>query len=268
LALKARKSSFLNLVASVLPDIKIDFSDNATSWAGFLDNIDLDKSLPELPKFKSNKEKTFLAAKNVLTEFYTIKGDEERIKKYNVYAPFNGTIVEVTAEIGAVANPGTPVATIIKTVALEIAIPIGPESVSLIKLGNKVDLISEDKKMMWEGKVIRIAQNINPNTQSVDVYVNISNESENTLFNGMYLEANIYAGFIFDADEISRRSFLNDKSVYLVKDSLLIRKTPKVIRRNNNTIVVQNLNDGDLVVVEPIPGAVDSMKVAPMIQKR
>lgn len=266
LALKARKSGFLNLMASVLPDIKIDYPDNVTSWAGFLDNIDLDKTLPELPTFKSNKEKTFMAAKNVLAEYYNIKGDEERLKKYSVYAPFNGSVVAVTAETGAVINPGSPIATIIKTVALEVAVPIGPESISLVKVGNKVDLSNEDKKMNWNGKVTRIAQNINPNTQSIDVFVSIDNNIEQPLYNGMYVEASIYADKVNEADEISRRSFLNDQTIYTVVDSVLIRKNPTIVKRNKNTVIVKGLKDGDMVVVEPIPGAVDSMKVAPIIQ--
>lgn len=266
LALKARKSGFLNLMASVLPDIKIDYPDNVTSWAGFLDNIDLDKDLPALPTFKSNKEKTFMAAKNVLAEYYNIKGDEERLKKYSVYAPFNGSVVAVTAETGAVINPGSPIATIIKTVALEVAVPIGPESISLVKVGNKVSLSNEDKKMNWDGKVSRIAQNINPNTQSIDVFVSIDNNIEQPLYNGMYVEASIYADKVNDADEISRRSFLNDQTIYTVVDSLLIRKKPTIIKRNKNTVIVKGVNDGDMIVVEPIPGAVDSMKVAPIIQ--
>lgn len=266
LALKARKSSFLNLVASVIPDIKIDFPESSTSWSGFLDNIDLDKSLPELPSFQSNKEKTFLAAKNVLAEYYNIKGDEERLKKYSVYAPFNGSAVTVTAETGAIINPGSPIATIIKTVALEVAVPITPENISLVKIGNKVSLTSEDKKMNWDGKVSRIAQNINPNTQSIDVFISITNNSEQPLFNGMYVEANIFANQVLNSDEISRRSFLNDKTVYVVVDSLLIRKTPSIVKRNKNSVIIQGFEDGDLVVIEPIPGAIDSMKVAPIVQ--
>tara|TARA_R110001592_G_scaffold20091_4_gene81954 strand:+ start:1999 stop:3123 length:1125 start_codon:yes stop_codon:yes gene_type:complete len=266
LSLKARKSGFLNLMASVLPDIKIDYPDNVTSWAGFLDNIDLDKDLPELPTFKSNKEKTFMAAKNVLAEYYNIKGDEERLRKYSVYAPFNGSVIAVTAETGAIINPGSPIATIIKTVALEVAVPIGPENISLVKLGNKVKLSSEDKKMKWDGKVSRIAQNINPNTQSIDVFVSIESNAEQQLFNGMYVEASIYASNVIDADEISRRSFLDDNTVYTVVDSLLIRKKLTIVKRNKNTVIVKGLTDGGIVVVEPIPGAVDSMKVAPIIQ--
>jgi multidrug efflux pump subunit AcrA (membrane-fusion protein) len=266
LALKARKSGFLNLMASVLPDIKIDFSDNVTAWSGFLDNIDLDNSLPDLPSFKSNKEKTFLAAKNILAEYYNIKGDEERLKKYSVYAPFNGSIVAVTAETGAIINPGSPIATIIKTVALEVAVPVSPENISLIKVGNKVNLSSENKEMKWNGKVARIAQNINPNTQSIDVFVSIESNIEQQLYNGMYVEASIYADQVDNADEISRRSFLNDQTIYTVVDSMLIRKNPTIIKRNKNTVIVKGLNSGELVVIEPIPGAVDSMKVAPIIQ--
>lgn len=266
LALKARKSSFLNLVASIIPDINIDFSENKENWNSFLNDIDLDKELPNLPDFKSNKEKTYLATKNVLAEYYNLKGEEERLKKYNIYAPFNGSVVDVKAEIGTVINPGTQIATIIKTVSLEVTIPISSEHISLINLNNKVKLLAENDKSIWHGKVSRIAQNINPNTQSIDVFVEIENKADNQLYNGMYLEAQIFASSVNNADEISRRSFLNDKSVYVVADSIIIRKKPEVIKMNKNTVVIRGLKDGELVVVEPIPGAVDSMKVAPIIQ--
>ncbi len=265
LALKARKSGFLNLVASILPDIKIDFPNNTNAWQDFLNNIELAKPLPDLPSFTSNKEKTFLAAKNVLAEYYNIKGDEERLKKYSIYAPFSGTILTVNAEVGAVVNPGSPIATIIKTVALEVAIPVDPADISLIKVGNKAELLSEDKKQKWEGQVSRISQNINTNTQSVDVYINVLSDTR-ALYNGMYVEANISADYIVNADEIPRRAFLNDMNVYTVVDSLLIKKRPAIVKKNTSSMVIKGLNDGDLVVVEPIPGAVDSMKVAPILK--
>src|SRR5690606_2202940 len=72
LALKARKSIYLNLVASVLADVKIDFPDSYSSWQNFLEKIDVQLSLPELPEIKTSKERTFLASRNVLSEYYTI----------------------------------------------------------------------------------------------------------------------------------------------------------------------------------------------------
>ena len=266
LALKARKSGFLNIVAIILPDIRIDFPSNAQNWDNFFNSIDLDSPLPDLPKFSSSKEKTFLAAKNILTEYYNIKGDEERIKKYNVYAPFNGSIVDVSSEVGTTVSPGPPIANIIKTVALEVTIPISPEYVPLIKEGNSVELLSEDKTNSWKGKVSRIAKNINENTQSVDVYISIENDQTSSLYNGMYLEAKIEAIKVQNASEIPRRAMLDNGKVYIVKDSMLLQQSLEIINRNKSSLVVTGLKDELLVVVEPIPGAVDSMKVAPIVK--
>ena len=267
LALKARKSAFLNIMASSLADIKVDFPESASKWTAFLDNINLDNTLPELPEIKSSKEKTFLASRNVLTEYFNIKGDEERLKKYNVYAPFNGSVVDVNSEIGGIVNPGTPIATIIKTVSLEVAIPVNTSDISLVKIGNNVALFSQDKTISFEGKVSRIAQNINTNTQSIDVFISIESNEKGKLFNGMYLEASIYAGNVYDADEIPRRSLLNDGRVFIVQDSILLKKELTIVKKNKNTVIVRDLTDNDMVVIEPVPGAVDSMVVTPIKNK-
>ncbi|MGE0561767.1 MAG: HlyD family efflux transporter periplasmic adaptor subunit [Flavobacteriales bacterium] len=267
LALKARKSAFLNIMASSLADIKVDFPESASKWTIFLDNINLDNSLPDLPEIKSSKEKTFLASRNVLTEYFNIKGDEERLKKYNVYAPFNGSVVDVTSEIGGIVNPGTPIATIIKTVALEVAIPVNTNDISLVKIGNNVKLFSQDKSISFDGKVSRIAQNINSNTQSIDVFINIESNDKAKLYNGMYLEASIYAGNVYNADEIPRRSLLNDGRVFIVQDSIMLKKELTIIKKNKNTVIVKDLSDNDMVVIEPVPGAVDSMVVTPIKNK-
>ncbi len=262
LALKARKSSFLNLVATVLPDIKIDFPSNASNWQAFLDKIDLDEPLADLPEFSSNKEKTFLAAKNILTEYYTIKGDEEKVKKYNMYAPFNGSVVEVVSEIGTSVNPGSPIATIMKTVGLEVAVPIDPNNASLIDIGNNVVLYSDDKKTNWKGTVNRIANTVTENTQSIAVFITIP-ENDN-LYNGMYIEAKITAHKIYDAVEIPRRALLDDGMVYTVKDSMLIKASIQILKRNKKSIIIRGFKDNEMVVIEPVSGAIDSMKVAPL----
>lgn len=264
LALKARKSGFLNIVATLLPDIRIDFPQRANNWTTFFNAIDLDKSLPDLPEFGSNKEKTFLASKNILAEYYNIKGDEERIKKYGMYAPFDGTVVAVTSEVGTSVSPGSPIATIIKTIALEVAVPINPEYASLVTVGDKVSLFSEDKSKHWIGSVSHIAKNVNENTQSVDVYITINNTS-NALYNGMYLEVKINSDQIDNAMEIPRRALLDNGMVYIVRDSLLFSFKPEIVKHNKGSIIVRGLTNDELVVVEPIPGAVDSMKVTPLV---
>lgn len=49
-ALSSAKSQFMSLIATVLPDLKIDFSEDYPAWRDYLKNMDVNKSLAPLPK--------------------------------------------------------------------------------------------------------------------------------------------------------------------------------------------------------------------------
>jgi multidrug efflux pump subunit AcrA (membrane-fusion protein) len=265
LALSARKSSFLNLLAQSLPDIKIDFPDAYEKWNNFFNDIDLNKFLPELPEIKSNKEKTFLASKNILSEYYNIRGDEERLKKHNIIAPFDGTVVSVNAETGSVVNPGNPIATIIKTHSLEIEVPVKPENISMLKNGMPANIIIEKENKQWEGKVVRIGNNINPATQTLYFYVRVNNDVKNQLYSGMYAKVIVKGEEIPSAYEIPRRALLDNNQVFIVsKDSLLLKKSVEIVKLNNNTAIIKGLNNEEIVVTEPVTNAKEKIKVAPI----
>ena len=98
----ARKSNYLNLVSNALPDLKIDFNSVFTKWESFLNSIKVDSPLPEFPNFNTNKEKNFIVSRSILAEYYNIKSDEERLKKYIINAPFDGSILEAFTDEGAI----------------------------------------------------------------------------------------------------------------------------------------------------------------------
>ena len=52
LNLQAQKSRFLNTLASILPDIKIDFNDSYTTWQKYFDSIELTEDIHEIQKSK------------------------------------------------------------------------------------------------------------------------------------------------------------------------------------------------------------------------
>ena len=124
LKMQARKSGYLTMLATAIPDLKIDYPESFDKWEAFFQGIDVTKNLPELPEIKSVKEKTYLASRNILGEYYSIKADEEMISKYHVYAPFDGNIVDVFTEFGTVVNPGSQIARIIQTGDLEVEVPV------------------------------------------------------------------------------------------------------------------------------------------------
>ena len=59
LLINAKKSRFMSLISSILPDIKLDFSTEYTKWNNFFNVIDLNNNLPDFPKMSNSKEKNY-----------------------------------------------------------------------------------------------------------------------------------------------------------------------------------------------------------------
>ncbi|MFY0653619.1 MAG: efflux RND transporter periplasmic adaptor subunit [Cyclobacteriaceae bacterium] len=262
LNLKAQKSRFLNTLASVLPDLKIDFSDNFDTWHGYFNQINLEKDLPTIPSPKSSKEKTFLATKNILSDYYAIKSAEENLRKYNIYAPFSGSIRSVNFQTESVVNPGTNIAELIRTDELELEIACEVRDISFIEIGKKVDIISEaPSNQKWEGTVSRISDFVDANTQSIGVFITVSNEGRIDVREGSFLMASIPGKTISGAIRIPRSVIKNKNEVFVVKDSVLKTMKIKVHKLNENTAVISGLKDGDLLVTDMPSNASENMKV-------
>lgn len=260
LALKARKSGFLSLLTSILPDIKIDFPDRFNNWNNFYQAIKVNEPIPNFPNFTSAKEKNFIISRKVLTEFYQIKSDEERLKKYSISAPFNGSIMDAFTDVGAIVNHGTPVLNIIRDNTMEIEIPIPSEKVGQVSIGSDVALIDHNYKS-FNGKITRIGDYINQQTQTVPVFVEITSETDG-LYNGMYLDANITGHGFDNVVEIPRKALISNNKIYFVaKDSSLTSLEVNVIDYKENTVTVSGIKNNTNVVTESVVNINEGDKV-------
>ncbi len=264
-SLKSRKSSYLTQLAAALADLKIDFPGEHKKWESFFESIDVEKDLPELPEIKGIKQKTYLASRQILNEYYAIKADEERLKKYHNYAPFDGSIVEVFQEAGAVANPGGQVARIIQHADLEVEVPLSLSDVNFVKKGNPVTLHDQNSNLNWQGTVSRIGGNVDQNSQSVNAYVNVQRNESGNIFDGMYMEVHFEVGSMAESVLLPRKALLNNNSVYYVKDSTLDQKSLEILQWRKDSVIAKGLKDNTLVVAEPLVQVSDSMKVEPII---
>ena len=260
LALKARKSGFLALLTSILPDIKIDFPDRFNTWNKFYKEMKVNEPISSLPNFNSLKEKNFIISIKILTEYYQIKSDEERLKKYAVSAPFDGSIIDAFSDVGAIVNPGSPVLSIIRDNTMEIEIPIASEKINQLAIGSAVSLMDNNNKS-FEGKVMRIGDYINQQTQTVPVFVNITSKTDG-LYNGMYLDANIIGNGFDNVVEIPRKALIGMKEVYIVEnDSSLTPVKVNIIDYKENTVTVSGIPNNSNVVVESVVNIKEGEKV-------
>lgn len=259
--LQSQKSEFLNNVASTLADIKIDFPEELSKWESFLQQIEIAKPLPDLPELKSRKEKTFISNRKLLNQYYAIKSAEERLAKFMFVAPYNGSIAQLNIEEGSVVNPGANIGRIIRTDEMEAEIPVKAENVKWIEKGMSVKLYAENKSMQWEGKIARISDYVDPNTQSINVYVTLLPNNQNKLFEGIYLQAEIEGKIVVNTMEIPRKALVNNNQVFVVDNGKLKLKPITIHKVNSNSLIFSGLETGELVVVESLVNVAENTSV-------
>ncbi|MCF8230894.1 MAG: efflux RND transporter periplasmic adaptor subunit [Bacteroidales bacterium] len=252
--LKSRKSSFLNLLASILPDLKIDFKKQYPRWKTFFNNLDTDKDFPPLPEINSNQLKVFLASRNLLSNYYSIKSEEERLKKYTLEAPFDGTFTEVNLESGSVASPGSRIARMIRTDVLEVEVPVPAKEAKFLEIGDSVVLHNDDNKK-YTGVVVRKASFVDQATQSRSIFVGVKNEAANPVYQGQYLQARLDGRVMEGVMELPRNAVFENDNVYVVIDGKLQEKGVKVQKLNEKTLYFNGLKEGTDIVTEPLINA-------------
>ncbi|HJN07015.1 MAG TPA: efflux RND transporter periplasmic adaptor subunit [Bacteroidales bacterium] len=253
--LKASKSRFLNGIAGILPDMKIDFPHSYTTWSDFFNAINISKPLPDLPQIDSDKEKVFLASRNILSDYYTIQSAEIRLEKYKIYAPFNGTFTNVMMEVGSVANPGSRIATMIKTDKLELEVPVKIDDIYWINVGDNVKASTKDGLYTWNGKVVRKSDYVDPNSQSITVFVALESTKSKPLYQGQYLKAVFAEQNLDESMEIPRNAIFNKEFVYTIDEGKLKKQRVNILKTNETSVLFSGLEPGTMIVVEPLVNA-------------
>jgi len=257
-SLQSQRSSLQNLVASIMPDLRLDYPDSFEKWNTYLKNFNINKSVSKLPKATSDKEKYFITGKNIYTTYYNIKNLEARLAKYNLRAPFDGVLTETLVTNGTLVRSGQKMGEFIDTSIFELQVSVNASYANILNVGKEVSLQNLEKTSLWAGKVSRINGRIDQSTQTVQVFIEVKGKD---LREGMYLEANVPAKEEVNAIEIPRKLLIENKSVYIVKGNVLelVEITP--IYFNEKTVVVKGLVNGTQMVSKPIAGGYSGMLI-------
>lgn len=258
-AIMSGKSSFMRTLASIIPDINIDFPSEYTKWKDFFNQVRVDTDLPELPKTNTEQEQIFLASQGVLTEYYSLRQQEINLRKYALYAPFNGSFKSVSKEIGAIANMGSELASIIRTDKLEISVPVLPEDAKWIKPENQANLISSQSTEI--GKVSRIADFVDASTQSINVYVDYYPKGKISLLAGEFIDVEFNISKKVDGIKIPREALLDNNQVYIIQNEILKLKSIKIERTLDDYLIISGINDGEIIVMESLANVKEGTQV-------
>lgn len=264
LELSTAKSDFLNALASVLPEIRVDYPDEYATWQNYFDACAFDKPLPELPDAKDRRIKLFLSRYNVYKLYFSIRNQEIRLEKHFFVAPFNGSVVTTELRAGSSVRSGSMIGSIINLDDMEVEVPIPADDVSWIDRSKPVVLTSSEMNGTWYGRVSRVGDAIDKSTQTIPVFVSVGNGGG--LYDGAFLRAEIPGKPVPNAVEVPRKALYNEHYVYLIDRGTLDYRKVNILRKQTTTAIISNgIASGDTLVVELLQGVSRGMPAIPII---
>lgn len=256
--LRSQKSNLYNQIVALLPDMKFDYPEAFAKWQNYVNTFEVEQILKPLPQTTSDKEKLFIAGKNITSTWYNVKNMEERLSKYSIYAPFNGVLTEANVDKGVLVRPGQKIGEFINPNIYELEVAVNSAYADLLKVGNSVSLKNVERTKTWKGKVNRLNSLIDPNTQTIQAYIRVSGKG---LREGMYLEADLTAKNEANTFEVSRKLLAENNKLYVFEAGQLKLTEIEPVHFTEKTAVVRGLPDGTEILQKMLPGAYDGMQV-------
>jgi membrane fusion protein (multidrug efflux system) len=262
--LTSARSIFLQLVTGMLASIQVDFPERIEVWEQYVESIDVTKALPSLPAPESKREEYFIVNRGVQASFYSIKASEERVSKFTVRAPFDGFVAQALVKPGALVRAGQPLGLFVGTDVYEIQTAVHSRYLATVNIGDKVLFHDENDVVVAEGKVDRIAGNVNASTQSATVFckVRASANRQDQMRDGRYLSGFIESSEIENAFEIQMNLIDGEGKVFVINSNELAKMSVVQEFRSIETAIVSGMPNGTLILSDPITGAYLGMPVS------
>lgn len=260
LDLNSTKSDFLNALASVLPEIKVDFPQEYKAFQDYFNRAAFDKPLDPLPETQNQKIKLFLSRFNVYKLYFAVRNLEIRLEKHYFRAPFDGSIVAADLRVGSTARVGTRIGEIINLENMEVEVPVPASDLEWIDYSKPVKFSSDALTGYWKGTIKRTGKSINTRTQTVPVYISIEQARPFNLFDGIFFRSTITGKSINEAVRIPRKSLYNEEYVYLINNGKLDLRRIDIARKETDSVIVNGgIQNGDTLVVELLQGVAPGM---------
>tara|TARA_B100001057_G_scaffold335150_1_gene335766 strand:- start:531 stop:1676 length:1146 start_codon:yes stop_codon:yes gene_type:complete len=256
----SQRAALYNLITSILPDLQLDFPNAYNQWNEYLKGFDIEKPVPRLPVMEE-KVRLFVSGRGIISSYYSLQNLENTLTFYEIKAPFNGVLVSTNVTEGSLIIPGQELGEFIAPGDYELMVALPKSYVSKITKGATVKVKSIDTNQIYTGIVSRINAKVNIKTQSVEVYIRISDAR---LKEGMYMEAEINAIEFSNVFALDRGLLNGSKQIFIVKDNKLILRKVSPIHFTETLAIINGLDDGEEIISQPLIGAYSGMEINPI----
>jgi multidrug efflux pump subunit AcrA (membrane-fusion protein) len=257
--LQSQRSALLNQLVLLLPDLRFDYPESVPHWENYIASYDVNQILDPIPEFVNEREKLFITGKNIYASYYNVKNLESELTKFTITAPFGGVLTEALVDKGTLIRPGQKIGEFIDPYTYELGVAVNVSYGDLLTPGKEVVLVNADRSKQWKGRVIRINRTVDPGSQTIPVFIQVSGRD---LREGMYLQAEVEAREIDNVFEIDRELLVDQGMVYVVDDTELVLTSINPVYFKDETVLITGLADSTMILARKVPGAYHGMKVS------
>jgi membrane fusion protein (multidrug efflux system) len=244
------RSDFLNAVASVLPELRIDDAHVYRRWLDYFNSLDIDRPIPDLPEI------THPQAKNIIGKYYQVKNQEILLSKYTVAAPFDGFISSNGVIENSFVSMGQQLFTLTDPKNLVVAVPLLVEESKSIDFASRprvtiyADEGSEETRV---GRITRKETMVERNSQTLDVFVTFTNRDLDPDFlPGSYVHVDIAGKMIRDVAPVPRHLLDADGYIFTMDNGSLGRQRVEVVGYQGDVAIIRNTVPEQTVLVTTI----------------
>ncbi len=222
----------------------------------------------KIPQLKALKGRVEAARANVRLAKLNLERTE-------IHAPFDGIVVSRDVDIGQVVSPGQRLALIYSASSVEVHIPLSLNQVQWLKIPGYSEVLSHPQEVeisfnmgrrsvKYRGKIVRCLGEIDPKSRMLyavaevkDPFKRIPPLLPNTFVDVRIKGKEIYPAFLLPVSAIHENC-----CVFKIKRGRIkVEKVDVAYRLKDKVVVKTGLEDGDVVVISPLAGDVNGLKV-------
>ena len=138
--------------------------------------------------------------------------------------------------------------------------PVPAEDIAWIDPNLPVTLKSSELYEEWRGKIKRISRAIDDRSQTIQIYIQIEDGDQSSLYSGLYLSVYISGKKIANSFAVPRKAIYSERNVYLIKNGKLELREINIEKKlRETTIIAGNISNGDTLVTELLQGVASGM---------
>lgn len=263
-SLAASKTQLVSLIVKSLADIKMDYPKEFPAWRSYAESLDAEAPLPDLPEVGNDALRFYLTGRNVYTTFYNIRQSEARLEKYDIRAPFTGTLTEARVFEGALVRVGQPLGEFMQTEVFELEASVNYSYLKYLEKGMEIRFSDVNHEQSYAARLSRINDKVDPATQLVKLYFTLRDAK---LKSGLYLQTELVTHTYEQAAEIPVTAVLDEDTasfIYVIQSEKAQKQPVVVLERGATHALVTGLKDGQRVIIDRKNSAFEGSSVIEM----